>query len=223
MALLACPNGAGGSARAAACPARRPDVQADVARLPPTGQLGQDLPAPVWLALDERSLEHADHAAPAQEGQVEPEARDIACREADEKEATVPRRRAQSGLGVGTADRVVDDVGTDAAGKVADAGLKVLARVVDGLVGPCSRQLASFSVLAAETITRAPIKWSSPTAASLTPPAAPSTSRDSPGCTTARSFRAWCETSRRYGRPEVSVNPSPPGKAPGRRRPPPSP
>jgi hypothetical protein len=101
--------------------------------------------------------------------------------EADDQVAALPGDRAQGGLGVRAADGVVDDVGSVAAGQLLDPLLEVLGGVVDASSAPWARQNASLSAPRAAAITRAPSSLPSSTAARPTPPAAPRTSRVSPG------------------------------------------
>src|SRR3546814_13251107 len=61
------------------------------------------------LARDESAPEDARDVAALEQGQVERQARD-ARREADDQVAALPRDRAQRGLGVIAADRVIDEV-----------------------------------------------------------------------------------------------------------------
>ena len=63
------------------------------------------------LPADERAPEDSDDVAALEQRQVQRDLRDLAGREPDDEEATLPGGGAQSRLAVLAADRVVDDVG----------------------------------------------------------------------------------------------------------------
>src|SRR5690606_18528689 len=85
------------------------DARADLALLPQLEQ-PRDIGAVARrLTCDEGTPEDARDVAALEQGQVERQARD-ARGEADDEVAALPRNRAQRGLGIVAADRVVDQV-----------------------------------------------------------------------------------------------------------------
>src|SRR5205807_7917913 len=86
------------------------------------------------FACSERAPEYADNGAAFEKWQVERNARDVSCREADDQETTVPGYAAQGSLGVIAAYRVENDIDAIARGKRFHAFLEVLGTVVDYLV-----------------------------------------------------------------------------------------
>src|SRR6266516_3677721 len=114
----------------------RGHVRAQLAVAPPPDQLF-DVPAmALWLPADERAPEDSDDVAALEQRQVQRDRGDLAGRESDNEEATLPGGGAQRRLAVLATDRVVHDVGAGAAGQLADPRLEVLGGVVDGHRGP---------------------------------------------------------------------------------------
>ena len=79
--------------------------------------------------------EHADDGAPLEQREVQRNLRDLARRKTDDEEPSAPRDRAQRGLGVRAAHRIVDDVRAGAVGERLDPLAQIVGGVVDRLVG----------------------------------------------------------------------------------------
>src|SRR6476620_1261728 len=87
------------------------------------------------LAPRKIAPEHADDRGALEESEVERQLRNFAGGEADDEQPPAPGERTERGLGVGSADRVVDHVDAAAVGERLDALAQVLLRIVDSGVG----------------------------------------------------------------------------------------
>src|SRR5262249_58030959 len=93
-----------------------------------------DVPAvALGLPSDERAPEDTDDVAAFEQRQVERDGGDLAGGEADDQEPSFPRSRSQRQLAVWATHRVVDDVGSDTSGELADARLQIFGCVIDRL------------------------------------------------------------------------------------------
>jgi hypothetical protein len=113
----------------------RADHRLQLSRLEHLPQLAHVLHLHLRLALRETAEEHADQCRTLEQQQVHGDLRDLAGGETDHQVAALPRQAAHRGLGIGTTDRVVDDVDAVAARDLLDALAQVLRRVVHQVVG----------------------------------------------------------------------------------------